>query len=259
MLRLIKLDLRNGYFGWIFLISGLNCALSTVFYGVQDLWDGDIISFLLFGIPYAAVCTLLKSHREKESGFYRNMITAGYTKRQVFFAHVLSSALYGAVYFLFTGIPYMFFIDGYVVLTGMMIFAVVSAAVSCLYLLTENILVVIFAALAIAAVSMSIDYCIRDPLDEPKYNIEYYDIHSGKMVKYYDVNEDGKVIKEENPDYIGGTERALLSAVKCISPYSQLKELSESERNPFYVLSDAGLIVLITSGGYLIWRKKDLF
>ena len=36
---------------------------------------------------------------------------------------------------------------------------------------------------------MSIDYCIRDPLDEPKYNIEYYDIHSGKMVKYYDVNE----------------------------------------------------------------------
>ena len=139
------------------------------------------------------------------------------------------------------------------------IFAVVSAAVSCLYLLTENVLVVIFAALAIAAVSMSIDYCIRDPLDEPKYNIEYYDIHSGKMVKYYDVNEDGKVIKEENPDYIGGTERALLSAVKCISPYSQLKELSESERNPFYVLSDAGLIVLITSGGYLIWRKKDLF
>ena len=281
MLRLIKNDLRYHTFNKFFFIAAALLLYHSMWYAVQ----GGVVYELTFGIPIVCITVLLKSDKEKRSGAYCNKLTAGYTKRQVFFSYIISSAIYGAILCAIITVPMFLALQTEMtIVIYFTAFMFTAAAVQCISLLLDNILCVILAILALAAFFIGLHYLTYEPLSELRYNDVYIDSYG------HDPQQNDTYIRTDNPLYVGGIPRVLLKTVCYVNPYSQIKfaqsqvrwykfcedfeELSFdtfwtkdeyddidydiSREYHFFPFITLGFTAAVSAAGYIVWRRKDL-
>ena len=275
MRDLIKTNLRFTTFNKFTVII----AVLLFYQAIIRIRPGDNDSWLLIDYKYALVvicaAVLVKSERDKHSGFYRDMIASGYLRRQVLAAHLISCALYGGMLFLCVAIPMSAAMPtpvGFV--THAMIFMFCSMIVGCVSMLINNFYCVLLVILTIGLVYVSVDSLILDPLYRSKYNYDYVEEPSDTSV------EKSHYIPKENRLYVGGLQRTFYKALAYMNPVSQMNSsvlaagrlegfdydpinFSKNENPMIYELTfplvTLGMMTALTLGGCVFFRKKDLF
>ena len=173
MLVLMLKTLRYHTFNKFFFIA----AVMLFFCGSRDAQyksGSSSVTVLAYGILFVIGTVFLNINNENRSGGYRNALTAGFTKRQVFFAHIISSAVCGAALFLFIAFPiYTSLRSSKTFMAILMIYILSAVVTACIHLNITNV------TAAFAVVAIVVVLCIvvtkpaQDMLGEDRY---YYDV-----------------------------------------------------------------------------------
>lgn len=234
-----------------------------------------IEEFLIF-----AILISLSIGREYSDGGFRNKIIAGHTKGQIFWSEWILGVSISLFLFVLCGIPST--IIGYgkydpwtpdvliKILIGF-IFLNILSAVICVFvsiIISKKAIAPIVNILLVLAFALSANY-INVALKEPQYFYEYeFNEETGEFFENTD-----KVTA--NSRYVGGVMRECLEIAVDTFPAGQVYEYSdifkkamahadqefseEQERalntHPFYSI---GAIIVLSTAGYWIFRKRDL-
>ncbi|MBQ8121488.1 MAG: hypothetical protein IJ172_12025 [Ruminococcus sp.] len=281
MLRLVKNTLHFHTFNKFFFIG----AAMLLFLGLHNSLAGaDSYSIVVMtqGIPITCMVVILNAENEKRSGGYRNKITAGYTRRQVFFSGIISAAACGAALFLVIGVPiYTSMGSPQTRLTVLMVFVFAAVVSACLAINLSNITFTILGLFLVITVCVVIADPVQSALDADKYNYRY--IFDEAKAKQVGVREATTLERTPNAEYPTGIKRAALKAFAYANPYSQLlyledmlnkvehevswKDIDDYEYNIHYIVSreyyffpliSAALACAVSALSYLSYSKKDL-
>lgn len=263
---------------WLFwIVLGVSLAVG-VFFGLnfrsQMVFDDFFVMpiFALLGVFIA-----LSIGREYSDGTIRNKLIAGHTKGAIFVSelilNIISCSLIFVVYFgvficLATYIlPAMAFGDAVIVIVGYYLlnisFAVIFTVVSCLIPSRAiGVVVCMLLFMAMMVGSTQIAFMLAQP---EVVTIEHYDADNNLI----DTEE------YDNPDYVDGAARVVLQTLDNALPYGQLDTylsymMSYSHSpNPqavaagyesvlhSYPLYSLALIIALSGGGLLLFRKRD--
>ena len=281
MLRLIKNNLRYHTFNKFFFIG----AAMLLFLGLHNSLAGaDSYSIVVMtqGIPITCMVVILNAENEKRSGGYRNKITAGYTRRQVFFSGIISAAACGAALFLVIGVPiYTSMGSPQTRLTVLMVFVFAAVVSACLAINLSNITFTILGLFLIITVCVVIADPVQSALDADKYNYRY--VFDPVKAEEVGIREATTLERTPNAEYPTGIKRAALKAFAYANPYSQLlyledilnkvehavswKDIDDYEYNIHYIVSreyyffpliTLGLSCAVAAAGFFSYRRKDL-
>jgi hypothetical protein len=281
MIRLIKTTLHFHTFNKFFFIG----AAMLLFLGLHNsLADADSYSIVIMtqGIPITCMVVILNAENEKRSGGYRNKITAGYTRRQVFFSGIISAAACGAALFLVIGVPiYTSMGSPQTRLTVLMVFVFAAVVSACLAINLSNITFTILGLFLIITVCVVIADPVQSALDADKYNYRY--VFDEAKAKQVGIREATTLERTPNAEYPTGIKRAALKAFAYANPYSQLlyledilnkaehevswKDIDDYEYNIHYIVSreyyffpliTLGLSCAVAAAGFFSYRRKDL-
>ena len=281
MIRLIKTTLHFHTFNKFFFIG----AAMLLFLGLHSSLAGaDSYSIVVMtqGIPITCMVVILNAENEKRSGGYRNKITAGYTRRQVFFSGIISAAACGAALFLVIGVPiYTSMGSPQIRLTVLMVFVFAAVVSACLAINLSNITFTILGLFLIITVCVVIADPVQSALDADKYNYRY--VFDEAKAKQVGVHEATTLERTPNAEYPTGIKRAALKAFAYATPYSQLlyledilnkaehevswKDMDDYEYNIHYIVSreyyffpliTLGLSCAVAAAGFFSYRRKDL-
>ena len=274
MRDLIKTNLRFTTLNKFTVIIGLILFGQSFLMADPGRYDSTLVGDYKYMLVAVCAAVLVKSERDKHSGFYRNMIASGYLRRQVFTAHLISCALYGGMLFLCTAIPLTAEMSapfGFV--THAMVFMFCSMIVGCVSMLMNNIYGIVLVIFTIGIVYVSVDSLVLDPLYRPKYNYDYVEEPSDTSV------EKSHYIPKENRLYVGGLQRTFYKALADMNPVSQMNSsvlaaarlegfdydpinFSKNENPMIYELTfplvTLGMMTALTLSGCVFFRKKDL-
>ena len=275
MRDLIKTNLRFTTFNKFTAIIALLLFYQTLVVIGPRTGSGWLLRDYKCALVVTCAAVLVKSERDKHSGFYRNMIASGYLRRQVLAAHLISCALYGGMLFLCAAIPLSAAMPSpYGFVTNAMVFMFCSMIVGCVSMLMNNIYCIVLVILTIGLVYVSIDSLIFEPLYQTKYEYIYVD--------EYDCidNEFGHIKQIDNRHYVGGARRTIYKTLAFMNPISQMnytevatKEVIDFDNDYYYLsknknpminelifpLVTLGMMAVLTAGVYIYYRKKDLF
>ncbi|MBQ2580025.1 MAG: hypothetical protein II574_00190 [Ruminococcus sp.] len=278
MLVLMLKTLRYHTFNKFFFIA----AVMLFFCGSRDAQyksGSSSVTVLAYGILFVIGTVFLNINNENRSGGYRNALTAGFTKRQVFFAHIISSAVCGAALFLFIAFPiYTSLRSSKTFMAILMIYILSAVVTACIHLNITNV------TAAFAVVAIVVVLCIvvtkpaQDMLGEDRY---YYDVvFDESKVETEGIDAAHVETVTPNPDYPTGVKRAVLKTFAYADPYSQLvySRMVLSEQGYINMLTDpddinrivyyeywcfplvtTGVISAVSILGYVFYRKKDLY
>ncbi|MCR5478969.1 MAG: hypothetical protein K6F27_03800 [Ruminococcus sp.] len=272
MIRLIKTTLHYHTFKKPFFIA----AALLVFLGLKA-YSNDMGSLaiepLSYGIPLVCAVVFLNTHTENQSGAYRNKITAGYTRRQVFFSGIISAAACGAALFLVPAIPiYTSLGTPQTFLTMLMLYVLTAVITACINLNTTSTITTVFTVFLIAAVCFAAAEPVQEELKVEKYDYRF--ICDESKLQTQGVDGAYTVIEFPNPEYPTGVKRAALKTLAYTNPYSQVlyselmlsdfynasnilpKELNHEYL--FFPLISAALACAASALSYLAYRQKDL-
>ncbi len=281
MIRLIKTTLHFHTFNKFFFIG----AAMLLFLGLHNSLagaDSYSIEVMTQGIHITCMVVILNAENEKRSGGYRNKITAGYTRRQVFFSGIISAAACGAALFLVIGVPiYTSMGSPQTLLTVLMVFVFAAVVSACLAINLSNITFTILGLFLIITVCVVIADPVQSALDADKYNYRY--VFDPVKAEQVGVREATTLEKTPNAEYPTGIKRAALKAFAYANPYSQLlyledmlnnaehavswKAMDDYEYNIHYIVSreyyffpliSAALVCAVSALSYLSYSKKDL-
>lgn len=281
MIRLIKTTLHFHTFNKFFFIG----AAMLLFLGLHNSLAGaDSYSIVVMtqGIPITCMVVILNAENEKRSGGYRNKITAGYTRRQVFFSGIISAAACGAALFLVIGVPiYTSMGSPQTRLTVLMVFVFAAVVSACLAINLSNITFTILGLFLIITVCVVIADPVQSALDADKYNYRY--VFDPVKAEEVGIREATTLERTPNTEYPTGIKRAALKAFAYANPYSQLlyledilnkvehevswKDIDDYEYNIHYIVSreyyffpliSAALACAVSALSYLSYSKKDL-
>ena len=281
MIRLIKTTLHFHTFNKFFFIG----TAMLLFLGLHNSLAGaDSYSIVVMtqGIPITCMVVILNAENEKRSGGYRNKITAGYTRRQVFFSGIISAAACGAALFLVIGVPiYTSMGSPQTRLSVLMVFVFAAVVSACLAINLSNITFTILGLFLIITVCVVIADPVQSALDADKYNYRY--VFDEAKAKQVGVREATTLERTPNAEYPTGIKRAALKAFAYANPYSQLlyledilnkaehevswKDIDDYEYNIHYIVSreyyffpliSAALACAVSALSYLSYSKKDL-
>ncbi len=281
MIRLIKTTLHFHTFNKFFFIG----AAMLLFLGLHNSLAGaDSYSIVVMtqGIPITCMVVILNAENEKRSGGYRNKITAGYTRRQVFFSGIISAAACGAALFLVIGVPiYTNMGSPQTRLTVLMVFVFAAVVSACLAINLSNITFTILGLFLIITVCVVIADPVQSALDADKYNYRY--VFDPVKAEEVGIREATTLERTPNAEYPTGIKRAALKAFAYANPYSQLlyledilnkvehevswKDIDDYEYNIHYIVSreyyffpliSAALACAVSALSYLSYSKKDL-
>lgn len=281
MIRLIKTTLHFHTFNKFFFIG----AAMLLFLGLHNSLAGaDSYSIVVMtqGIPITCMVVILNAENEKRSGGYRNKITAGYTRRQVFFSGIISAAACGAALFLVIGVPiYTSMGSPQTRLTVLMVFVFAAVVSACLAINLSNITFTILGLFLIITVCVVIADPVQSALDADKYNYRY--VFDPVKAEEVGIREATTLERTPNAEYPTGIKRAALKAFAYANPYSQLlyledilnkvehevswKDIDDYEYNIHYIVSreyyffpliSAALVCAVSALSYLSYSKKDL-
>ncbi len=281
MIRLIKTTLHFHTFNKFFFIG----AAMLLFLGLHNSLAGaDSYSIVVMtqGIPITCMVVILNAENEKRSGGYRNKITAGYTRRQVFFSGIISAAACGTALFLVIGVPiYTSMGSPQTRLTVLMVFVFAAVVSACLAINLSNITFTILGLFLIITVCVVIADPVQSALDADKYNYRY--VFDPVKAEEVGIREATTLERTPNAEYPTGIKRAALKAFAYANPYSQLlyledilnkvehevswKDIDDYEYNIHYIVSreyyffpliSAALACAVSALSYLSYSKKDL-
>lgn len=281
MIRLIKTTLHFHTFNKFFFIG----AAMLLFLGLHNSLAGaDSYSIVVMtqGIPITCMVVILNAENEKRSGGYRNKITAGYTRRQVFFSGIISAAACGAALFLVIGVPiYTSMGSPQTRLTVLMVFVFAAVVSACLAINLSNITFTILGLFLIITVCVVIADPVQSALDADKYNYRY--VFDPVKAEEVGIREATTLERTPNAEYPTGIKRAALKTFAYANPYSQLlyledilnkvehevswKDIDDYEYNIHYIVSreyyyfpliSAALACAVSALSYLSYSKKDL-
>ncbi len=281
MIRLIKTTLHFHTFNKFFFIG----AAMLLFLGLHNSLAGaDSYSIVVMtqGIPITCMVVILNAENEKRSGGYRNKITAGYTRRQVFFSGIISAAACGAALFLVIGVPiYTSMGSPQTRLTVLMVFVFAAVVSACLALNISNVIITVLVIFMTTAVCVVIARPVQSTLDADKYDYRY--VFDEAKAEQVGVHEATTLERTPNAEYPTGIKRAALKAFAYANPYSQLlyledilnkaehavswKDIDDYEYNIHYIVSreyyffpliTLGLSCAVAAAGFFSYRRKDL-
>ena len=277
MMKLLRAGFRRYFkniFTWItFAIIFLIGCLGATEVGPHSSPDDIYLLSLVIGIP--AMITLCIG-MEVGSGAVRNKIVKGYRKGQIFLCELIMALTIAFVMFVITGasfilpnLPILKTIPFEVlckIVIGMIMMnlgvAVIAVAISCL-IHNRAISAVLSLVLIIGILFMG--YYLNDQLNNP----EFFDAYSS----------DGTWIQNahRNPNYVDGTQRVIYEILYDANPMGQMIEYSEILSpyfTPHYVkletpkeemdfinsapLYSLGIILIVSSAGYILFRKKNV-
>ncbi len=231
MLDLIKNTLRFHTFNKFFFI-GAGFQLFLVWYDLHYEYGfeaDDHKNIMLVGIPITCFVVLFIISSIYSSGGIRNQTVMGYTRAKIFFSHILVSALVGAVLFVIIGVPVYYrhaqldeLFTALIILMAYVFVAVLSACAALCFL---HFFKALGAVLSVCAVLIMIAYPVQESLIETKYEYKYTIDY--ELAKTVGLDEAETVTREDNPLYVGDTERQFLKALAYIDPYSQIRYIDK--------------------------------
>lgn len=303
MSKLLRAGVRRYLHSFIFWLGIIATAVLGAVggYNARHYYLEDFYIMLEFMV-FAVVISWLVG-REYGEGIFRNKVICGHTKGQIFLSElILGLCAAGVMFLLYAGIFAVF--NSYV-------FGVIDTSI-----LVRVFLDMFFANLLIAALVVTIacllpnrfavmavnilvvfGLCfgsgqIEGILEQEEFTIEYEWQYGGDTTDggYYMTIVPGSEHKVENPSYVGGTPRAILTTVYHILPYSHAIEyrdmsydwfggidkngnmrpswkidangfeLTEEEDTDLSLnlLYSIGTLSVISAVGYLCFRRKEL-
>ena len=262
--------------------------------------------FLMF---MAAIVSVLNLGSEFNSGAVRNKLIAGYIKVQIFVSELILSWVYTCIFcflfympFLVVRMQYLTFGNSFgrllIVLTliTLSIIAVTTITVFICFWIKNHIAAAIFSLMIIVMMVLIRDDVNRY-LQKPHYyaditfedgHVESWQVGNGDNTENEGVRfPEGSTIKyRENPGYVDGAARVLLTVMDEANPYNALndsslgisgyrigvedtltdkqKDLLEKEKGNISdkckreVAYNAGLIVIFSVLGILVFRKRNI-
>lgn len=245
--------------------------------GVTAVFTIDDVFLIALFIAFAAFVSLLIG-REHGDGGFRNKVIKGYTKGQIFFSEWLLHTLICLAMLLL-------FLAGFAPLAHevlspvpagmlalitlclvMMTIAVVTLLCTLTLLVSQRAVSAILSVLLIVGL-MGASYAIDAALTRPQYY----------LVEHY--NEAGEFVslqKIEDPRYVDGAARTLLTHLSYTLPLGQSEPLLESiaiwnysnaevdhdfswlKSIKFLPLYSLGLTAIFGAIGYTVFRRRDL-
>lgn len=230
------------------------------------------------------ILTTLMIGREFSDHTIRNKIITGYTKSQIFLSELLTIIGVTVITYLlmilpfgimtlnfWTKLPTMGVIRIWILLL-LVYLAMISLVTAICFVVSNRTASAIIAILLAFGLYLT-DYEIRYALNQPEilhYESRQYDD---------DGNETYQKKDEPNPQYVSGTKRVILSAINYCNPMAaidncvrftfyvndtlaeetalQMQETDYPEMNRYFC-SLCGLILIVSIGGLMIFRCKDL-
>ena len=277
MMKLLRAGFRRYFkniFTWItFAIIFLIGCLGAAEVGPHSSPDDIYLLSLVIGIP--AMITLCIG-MEVGSGAVRNKIVKGYRKGQIFLCELIMALTIVFVMFVITGasfilpnLPILKTIPFEVlckIVIGMIMMnlgvAVIAVAISCLI---HNRAISAVLSLVLILGILFMGYYLNDQLNNPEFFVAY--------------NSEGTMIENSlrNPNYVDGAQRTIYEFLYNANPMGQMIEYSEVLSpyfTPHYVkletpqeemdfinsapLYSLGIILIVSSAGYILFRKKNV-
>lgn len=277
MMKLLRAGFRRYFkniFTWItFAIIFLIGCLGAAEVGPHSSPDDIYLLSLVIGIP--AMITLCIG-MEIGSGAVRNKIVKGYRKGQIFFCELIMALTISLSMFILTGVSFVLLnlpilktIPFEVLLKlviGMITMnfgvAVISTTVSCLI---HNRAISAVVSIVLIIGILFVGYYLNDQLNNPEFFNAY--------------KSDGTLIEnaQRNPNYVDGAQRVIYEHLYVANPMGQMIKYSEILSpyfTPHYVkleipkeemdfinaapLYSLGIILFVSSVGYLLFRKKNI-
>lgn len=227
--------------------------------------DGLIFAGGLYLIFAVAVFISIFVGTEYSDGTIRNKLTAGHTRRNIYFSklivcatagftihilYILTVLVFGNIMlgitmatadilsFTAVSVTAILALAAFLLLCSMSIQSKASGAVTALL----TTLIMLFAALTIA-----------QRLAEPEY-YEPYSFTDGNT------GETIQMGKEKNPHYLTGTKRKVYEFFNNFLPVSQLYQVVSNipDNLHFIVIYDCLIFIASTGAGIIIFRKKNL-
>lgn len=227
------------------------------------------IDALFIGILLSVFISLFVG-TEFEDGTIRNKIVMGHTRSEIYFANVTVCIIAGwlmclgcLISSLLVGIPLLGFFHteiSIILLEGICVFAL-SAAYAAIYcfiaMLNSNRAITAIVCILLSILLLFAGAAVSNQLEESEY---YYIPDSSLGIGEIDDGQNSEWL--HNPNYLEGTERRIYETIIDILPGGQSLQLSgmidEGERYIIMLLASLGWIIISSSCGVVIFRKKDL-
>lgn len=278
MMKLLRAGYRRVFKSIIFwlglcasLLMGIISAINT-----RTCQYLDDIYIMPFFVIIAIVIALIIG-TEHSDGSFRNKITAGHSKGNIYLANLIvflvfsliASLLYLGIFSLLM-IGYISAFPTYALIVSALGFVLVSLSytailVSVSMMISQKAINAVVCILLVLATVFSI-YVIDDMLGHSEF-IEITTI----------INGEEHAIREPNPKYIGGTPRTVLQNIEMLIPYGAMIEYSEivdpcfadynmtlslpAERvEQLKIMPIYSTIITVVVGllGWALFRKKEL-
>lgn len=291
MNKLLHAGLRRYFHSIIFWICLIASLLLGIFIATADKSYGSFENtYVIAELLIYAVLISVSIGKEYSDGGFRNKIIAGHTKGEIYLSEWLISVSISLCLFIVCSVPFAVInskeifaeiATNYIIKigVGMLLANVASMVISIVIsMLISNKVIApiinIFLILCLLVVSGQ----INGKLAQPKYEYLYeYNQETGEYDEY--------LSDEINSRYVGEPLRTVLQLSVSLSPEGQITEYEDilyllnaypnydeesGELSPAkcdvedekalntFPLYSACLIVLVTSAGYLLFRKKEL-
>ncbi|MGN0600355.1 MAG: ABC transporter permease subunit [Oscillospiraceae bacterium] len=266
--RLMKDKIFILFTAGIFLFSSY-VMLCSVYADIKYDADNTLDYRYYDVLPYAGIIisafVALFIGTEHGDGTMHNKIAVGHTRRDIYFADIITCSVAAAVFMAAWALGGMLGIPHFGIWSTGIRSYLVTMAVAYLSALA---LMAIFSILAhsiqsraagaVAAIFLAIFIMyggsyFYNSLSEPETTYEYIRITDEKV-------EYGDEIR--NPAYVGGSKRMVYEVLSNVFPTGQQIRIADNygeiENPVFMILCSAGMIVISVAAGYLLFRKKDL-
>lgn len=256
--------------GMIFmLVTGIGMPImnyrSMLSDGYTRYIDGSFFTGAVFiGILLSVLCSLYVG-TEFSDGTIRNKVIVGQKRPAIYLSNLIVCAVSGIlmctvcfIAYLCVGIPLLgFFVTG---IQSVLLFALCLLGLTIAFSSIYMIIVMLNQNKAIAAVicilSVFLLLLVGSYINSRLNESEMYD-------SYMYVDEAGEIVIEEaqpNPNYVGGTKRAVCQFLVDFLPGGQVVQIvNMSAKQPWLLLLYSCLITVGTTGaGLVLFQKKDL-
>ena len=264
-------------------VSWITLAMLVIFgclgaaeIGPQSSPDDIYILSLMFGMTSMVTLSIGK---EIGNGSVRNKIVKGYKKGQIFLSEMILAIAICFVLFIVSAVP--FILIDYVTLKEIPTEALIKVVAGIILLNLALVSICVFvscmitnrAISAVVAIVLVIGFLfvgfyLNDCLNDPEY-FEVVITSNGETQKAPNA--------ARNPNYVDGVQRKIYQFLYDVNPLGQMIQYAEI-LSPYFTphavkleipneemqilntapLYSIGVMIVVSSGGYVLFRKKDL-
>lgn len=259
------------FYVFVILFALLGAGLRLYAFAMEKKTGNDIPLDSIFfaaaafeGIVMAVFCSLFVG-TEYSDGTIRNKLVTGHTRGSVYLSNLIlcitAGAIFSVVYWFFSiliGVPLSGFFKGDLLeILGIAGLNLLMIAADCgiavfFSMVNQNKAVVVVISLLLSFTLFITATYITSRLQEP----EYYNDFSLTVDGQIELGEDIK-----NPIFLEGTKRKVYEFLDDFLPGNQgmrLSGMQQPEPKPIFGLYSIIITVVMTAGGMLLFRKKNI-